>query len=248
MKYLRGTIHMPLTLEADDLHMMKWWVDAAFAVHEDMKSHTGGTFSLGKGSIYSASLKQKLNTKSSTEAELVGVNDLMPQILWTQYFMEAQGYTVDQSLVAQDNLSAMLLENNGRASSSKRTRHINIRYFFVTDRIKAGEVSVTYCPTDDMIADYFTKALQGTKFRDFRNFIMNVDPSTDSVVDRRSVLGIIQLPVNSPGTQNKVNGVGADAHIAQPRVHPIRSPPVHTSKSNRVINLVKASKGPKRRR
>jgi hypothetical protein len=162
--------------------------------------------------------------------------------------MEAQGYTVDQSLVAQDNLSAMLLENNGRASSSKRTRHINIRYFFVTDRIKAGEVSVTYCPTDDMIADYFTKALQGTKFRDFRNFIMNVDPSTDSVVDRRSVLGIIQLPVNSPGTQNKVNGVGADAHIAQPRVHPIRSPPVHTSKSNRVINLVKASKGPKRRR
>eukprot|EP00978_Attheya_sp_CCMP212_P048299 scaffold500167_cov161-Attheya_sp.AAC.1 len=119
--------------------MMKWWVDAAFAVHPDMKSHTGGTFSLGRGSIYSASLKQKLNTKSSTEAELVGVNDLMPQILWTQYFMEAQGYTVDQSLVAQDNLSAMLLENNGRASSSKRTRHINIRYFFVTDRIKAGE-------------------------------------------------------------------------------------------------------------
>jgi hypothetical protein len=99
-----------------------------------------------------------------------------------------------------------------------------------------------------MIADYFTKALQGTKFRDFGNFIMNVDPSTDSVVDRRSVLGIIKLPVNSPGTQNKVNGVGADAHIAQPRVHPIRSPPVHTSKSNRVINLVKASKGPKRRR
>jgi hypothetical protein len=164
----------------------------------------------------------------------------MSQILWTQYFMEAQGYTVDQSLVAQDNLSAMLLENNGRASSSsKRTRHINIRYFFVTDRIKSGEVSMTYCPTDDMIADYFTKSLQGTKFRDFRNFIMNVDPSTDSVVDRRSVLGII----NPPGTQNKLDGVGADVHTAHPPVHPIKS----QVRSNLNVRIAKSCKEPRRR-
>jgi hypothetical protein len=51
-----------------------------------MKSHTGGTLSLGKGSVYLTSTKQKLNTKSSTEAELVGVDDVMPLILWTQYF------------------------------------------------------------------------------------------------------------------------------------------------------------------
>eukprot|EP00978_Attheya_sp_CCMP212_P010085 scaffold24237_cov33-Attheya_sp.AAC.1 len=90
MKYLRATLHIPLTLEADNLRLMKWWVDAAFAVHPDTKSHTGRTFSLGKGSVYSASTKQKLNTKSSTESELVG----------------AQGYGADQSLIAQDNLSA----------------------------------------------------------------------------------------------------------------------------------------------
>jgi hypothetical protein len=145
---------------------------------------------------------------------------MMPQILWTCYFLQAQGYVADQSLVAQDNLSAMLLENNGRASSSKRTRHINIRYFFVTDRIKAGEVRVAHCPTDDMIADYFTKALQGTKFRQFRDFIMNVDPSTNTVVDRRSVLGNINLPVNTHGTKQDSNGIGADAHIPINAVHP----------------------------
>jgi hypothetical protein len=98
-----------------------------------MKSHMGGMMSLGKGAAYGTSTREKLNTKSSTEAELVGVNDVMPQILWTRYFLEAQGYGVEDSLVYQDNQSAILLEKNGRASSGKRTRHINIRYFFVTD-------------------------------------------------------------------------------------------------------------------
>jgi hypothetical protein len=96
--------------------------------------------SLGKGSVYSASTRQKLNTKkSSTEAELIGVDDVMPLILWTRYFLDAQGYGVK---VFQDNQSAILQEKNGCRSSSIRTRHINIRYFFVTDRIHAKELTV----------------------------------------------------------------------------------------------------------
>ena len=98
----------------------------------------------------------------------------MPQILWTRYFLEAQGYGVRESVVYQDNQSAMLLEKNGRASSSKRTQFINIRYFFVTDRINAKEISVEYCPTGEMIADFFTKPQQGSLFKKFRDQIMNV--------------------------------------------------------------------------
>jgi hypothetical protein len=86
---------------------------------------TGGAMTLGKGVIYGTSTRQKLNTKSSTEAELVGVNDVMPQILWTRYFLEAQGYDIKDSITYQDNQSSILLEKNGRASSGKRTRHIN---------------------------------------------------------------------------------------------------------------------------
>jgi hypothetical protein len=192
MQYLRGTVDMPLILETDDTHIVKWWVNASFAVHEDMKSHTGGTMFamlMGKGAIYGTSTKHKLNTKSSTERKLVGVNDVMPQILWTRYFLEAQGYDVEDSIIYQDNQSAMLLEKNGRASSGKRTRHINICYFFVHDRINAGEVSVQYCPTGDMIADFFTKPLQGSLFKKFRDQIMNYNPSTPSHQDCRSVLG-----------------------------------------------------------
>ena len=78
-----------------NLNIIKWWVDGAFAVHEGMRSHTGGMMSLGKGSAYSASRKQKLNTKSSTEVELVAIDDVLPQALWTKYLLEGQGYGTD---------------------------------------------------------------------------------------------------------------------------------------------------------
>jgi hypothetical protein len=107
-----------------------------------MKSHTGATMSLGKGSVYSTSVRQKLNTKTSTEAELVGIDDVMPQVIRTRYILEAQGYGVRELQIYHDNQSAMLMEKNGRASSSKRTRHINIRYFFVVDRVQSNEVTI----------------------------------------------------------------------------------------------------------
>ena len=74
----------------------------------------------------------------------------------------------------QDNQSAILLENNGRESSSRRTKHLNIRYFFIKDCIKKGELKIDYCPTDDMVADFFTKPLQGKKFLQFRKIILNL--------------------------------------------------------------------------
>ena len=173
--YLKGTKNLVLTLSADNTNLIKWYVDAAYAVHKDMKSHTGGVFTLGKGAAIASSIKQKLNTRSSTEAELVGVDDMVGNILWTNYFLKAQGYDYDETIIYQDNKSAILLEQNGMASSSKRTKHINIRYFFIKDRIEKNEVKVKYCPTNDMIADYFTKPLQGRKFLEFRKFIMNIN-------------------------------------------------------------------------
>ena len=192
MQYLRSTAYMPLTLEADDMSLIKWWVDSSFAVHPDMKGHTGGNMTLGKGAMYGTSTRHKINTRSSTESELVSVHDIMPQVLWTRYFLEAQGYDVKDSVIHQDNKSTILLAENGKASSSKRTRHINIRYFFMKGRIASGDVTVTYCPTEKMIADYFTKPLQGALFLKLRNEIMNVNPGhTDyALEDCRSVLNM----------------------------------------------------------
>ena len=125
MKYLNGTKDLVLTLKVDGTNVLKWYVDASYGIHPDLKGHTGGTLTMGKDSIMSKSIKQKLNTKSSTESELIGVDDILPDVLWTQYFLNAQGYDCFKTIVFQDNKSAILLEKNGIASSSKRTKHIN---------------------------------------------------------------------------------------------------------------------------
>ena len=182
LQYLRSTPDLHLTLECSNLADLCWHVDASYAVHPDLKSHSGGVFIMGKGAVISGSSKQKINTKSSTEAELVGVDDFMGRVLSTRYFIEAQGYNVGPTTIYQDNKSAILLENNGMASSTKRTKHINVRYFFVTDRVEKGEVTIDYCSTDKMIADFFTKPLQGRLFQQMRAWILNmkyVDPTEE---------------------------------------------------------------------
>eukprot|EP00957_Ditylum_brightwellii_P115965 8845716-Ditylum_brightwellii.AAC.1 len=88
--------------------------------------------------------------------------------------MEVQGYKISDNIIYQDNESVMYLKKNGKGSSSKHTRHINIHYFFVTDWIKSGDLTINYCPTVMMVWDFYTKALQGKMFRTFRDQILNI--------------------------------------------------------------------------
>ena len=86
--------------------------------------------------------------------------------------MECQGYKVTKNEVRQDNMSAIHMEKNGRNSCTGNSRHVDIRYSFVKDRVDKGELTIEYCPTSEMLADYFTKPLQGTLFRKMRAVIM----------------------------------------------------------------------------
>jgi hypothetical protein len=84
---------------------------------------------------------------------------------------------VVDNIIHQDNKNAILLEQNGRMSSGKCTKHIAVCYFFVTNRIKAGEISPKWCPTGEMIADFLTKPLQGWTFRKFRDLLTGTVPT-----------------------------------------------------------------------
>lgn len=150
LQYIWGSNHFELTIEADNSHVVKWWVDATFAVSCDMKGHSGGVMSLGKGTLYSSSTRQKINIRSSTGTELVGANDFLLKIHWTCYFLKAQCYTVKENTLHQDNQSAFLPEKNGKVSSGRCTRHINIDYFFITDRIAASELNLKHYPATEM--------------------------------------------------------------------------------------------------
>jgi len=165
-------VTVPLILGADSLAKLKSWVDTAYAVHNDMKSHTGGATSLGRGAIMCKSTKQKLNTKSSTEAKVVGSSDYLPNTIWARMLLAEQGYELTENIFYQDNQSAIRLEKNGRASCGQKSRHIGIRHFFMQDRFESEGISVVYCPTDEMLANFFTKPLQGSLFRKFRAVLL----------------------------------------------------------------------------
>ena len=96
----------------------------------------------------------------------------MTMVLWTKLFLEEQGYNVDKNIVLQDNQSAILLEKNGKKSARKRSQALHVRYFFITDQIEKRNAIVEYCGTDDMVADFMTKPLQGEKFKKFRKMIL----------------------------------------------------------------------------
>jgi len=119
---------------------------------------------------------------------LVAIDDAMGQVLWMRNFLAEQGQYVPTTTIYQDNKSTILLAENGRASSSKRTRHLNVRYYFVTDQIKKGYVKVAFCTTADMLADFFTKPLQGTLFAHMQDQVLNL-PTIKHTYVHRSVLG-----------------------------------------------------------
>ena len=174
--YVKCTIDDVRVIGASSLADIYTWIDAAYAVNPDMKSQTGGCMSLGVGVLHAKSNKQKLNVKSSTEAELVGTSEYIPYNLWLLMFMHMQGYTIKNNILYQDNQSTILMLKNGRNSCIGNSRHIHIRFFFVKDRIDKKEVKIEYCPSLSMLADFFTKPLQGQLFLKFKRVLMGHAP------------------------------------------------------------------------
>jgi hypothetical protein len=109
------------------------------------------------------SSKQKIVTKSSTEAELVASSDYASHALWVRNFLCGQGYETGPVVLYQDNMSAMALMKRG-GPASERSRHIDIRQFWVKERVDAGEMVVRHLPTALMFANIMTKPLQGQQF------------------------------------------------------------------------------------
>jgi hypothetical protein len=176
LQYIYGTIDMVLTLAAEELDVLRTWVDASYAVHPDMRSHTGSCISLGLGLVYSKSGKQTINAKSSTEGEVIGISDRLPQTIWAKYFLNEQGYNLNKNILYEDNQSAMRIAKNGVRSCGQNSRHYLIRYYFIKDRLAKDNIEIQYCPTQQMLADFFTKPLQGSLFKLLRDVIMGILP------------------------------------------------------------------------
>ena len=166
VRYIRGTRDSGVVLMPGALGLtVRLYVDASYGVHADGKSHTGSCVVVGDaGAVHCRSSKQHIVTKSSTEAELVALSDSANQAIHVRRFLKGQGYTMGAITIFQDNQSCMVLIERGR-SGAERTRHIDIRYFWVKERVDLGEIRVEYLRSEDMYANVLTKPLQGSQFQ-----------------------------------------------------------------------------------
>jgi hypothetical protein len=142
------------------------FVDASYSIHDDCKGHTGMVLTLGGvGTVIACrSTKQKLVARSSTESELIAVDDAMATILWYRQLMNEIGFhQKGPTKLHQDNKSTMKIIEKGK--SEAKTKHINNRYYFVKQCVEAKEIEIIHLPTELMIADILTKPLQGELFK-----------------------------------------------------------------------------------
>jgi hypothetical protein len=168
LQYLNGRKGVGINLSCEqDIHVYIY-ADASYAPHADARSQTGTVVRIGDSSIICKSSKQKLVTKSSTEAELVGAVDSVQQLYPIRGLLSDLGVNCNKYLLLQDNMSTISLIRSTRPKSL-RSRHINVRYHYLQERISMGEFDVAYVPTNEMLADIFTKPLQGNLFRTLRD-------------------------------------------------------------------------------
>ena len=163
LSYLLYTQDQHLILKICRETQPRVFVDASFGISS---SATGVVIILGDSVIYIKSRKQKVVTRSSTEAELVGISDALSPVLWTREYLISSGLSLGPAVIFQDNQSTIYLAKKGRATS-ERSRHIKIRHFFVSHYIESKEIDVRYLPTGDMVADILTKPLHGALFEKF---------------------------------------------------------------------------------
>jgi len=174
--YLLGTRERGILLRVGERMSVSAYIDAAYGVHSSTgRSHTGCAVVLGDAAlVHAKSSKQKNVTKSSTEAELVGMSDSASAAIHMRNFVECQGYDVGPAVIYQDNLSCMALVRRG-SPASERSRHISIRHFWVTEKVQDGEVVVQHLSTKRMFANALTKPVQGAQFIEERRGLTNWD-------------------------------------------------------------------------
>jgi hypothetical protein len=173
LEYLYATMNKTLTLSTYSLtpiHLVVY-ADASFGIHIDGKSHSGICVTLGRGAIYSRSTKQKIVTRSSTEAELVAANDSSTILFALKQFISQLGFQ-SSLVICQDNRSTIRLLTDTE-SIRLASKHINIKFFYLWEKYQNGELDIVHVPTEKMVADILTKPLLGMAFRQMRSLLLN---------------------------------------------------------------------------
>ena len=182
ISYLAATQDLGITVIYTDMRLFAYF-DAAWAVHADLKGHSGIYITLGHNGfpILFKSLKQKTVSRSSTEAELIAMFEGLDYLLWIREIHTFLGYdnTEEPITIFQDNTSSITLAYMGRTSSRSNSKYMNLKYFWIKEYLDAHTVTLRYLPTDQMLADFFASPRTGNTFYEMRNTILHKRPANN---------------------------------------------------------------------
>lgn len=173
LKYLNGTRQKGIMYKkGGDMSKLNAYCDADYAnCNKTRRSTTGFVIMLAEGPVSWCSKRQPIVALSSTEAEYIAAADCCKECLYLKSFLkELIGSEVEVTLNV-DNQSAIQLIKTG--SFNKRSKHIDVRYYFIHENYKKGKINIKYCPTDKQTADIFTKPLLNNKFNFHAQNIVN---------------------------------------------------------------------------
>jgi hypothetical protein len=166
--YLKFSKNWSRLIDDSKFERVETYIDASFAMHEDGKIQSGCMTFLGNTLVHKGCRKQKLITKNSTEAELVALSDYVLEGELIEDFLMDLGHLMDDDLVTnvhhvyQDNTSTIVIVTTG--GSKPRSKYMKVREEYIKERVRTGELDISYVKTKDMFADVLTKPLGGELF------------------------------------------------------------------------------------
>ena len=181
IRYLNGTKELGLYIKPNSL-MLYCSTDASYASHQDLKGHSGAVVSIGNPNapIHALSKKQRIVTKSSTEAEILALESATEEILWSKRVLDELGHPQNEVPIEQDNKSAMIIIKRGPGKMGK-SKSIQIKYYWITQKVEDGTISLKYIPSKQVLADGLTKPLNGSNFYEWRKVILNLDEKVKDI-------------------------------------------------------------------
>jgi hypothetical protein len=185
LRYLKGTIDLPLTLRRGTMHYIKLagysdsdWAGCPENSHTPMCSTSGNVLYLVQiGAVYASSVTQKVVALSTAEAETIACCDMTKKIRSGQEFFSEIGFpqTEDGPTEIKEDNEACIAMSKSILTSSK-SRHMKIKHHYVRSQVAEGNVKLVPCPTSDMVADILTKNLERPQFEKLRDILMGVTP------------------------------------------------------------------------
>ncbi|KAJ1686058.1 hypothetical protein LUZ63_017448 [Rhynchospora breviuscula] len=169
LRYLCGSLNLKLHLNSSSSLNIDAYCDADWAgCPDDRRSTTGFSIFLGGNLVSWSAKKQTTVSRSSTEAEYRSLALTCAEILWLQYLLhELRVFPVDPPTLWCDNIGATFLASNPIFHA--RTKHIEIDYHFVRERIARKQLRVQFLCSKDQIADILTKPLASQRFSNLRH-------------------------------------------------------------------------------